>query len=55
MAKKGFPTFAVIVLVLALLWLLGDMGLIAWNVPFFPLIIVIIALGWVINHYTKEK
>jgi hypothetical protein len=54
MAKKGFPTFAVIVLVLAVLWLLGEMGVLTINIPWFPLIIAIIALGWVINHYSKK-
>ena len=51
---KGFPTFAVIVLVLAVLWLLSDLNLLKVNVPWIPVIVTIIALGWVISHYTKK-
>ena len=54
MAKaKGFPTFAVILLVLAGLWLLGELNVININVPWFPLIIVIVAIGMIVNHYRK--
>lgn len=51
--KKGFPTFAAIVLVAAVLWLLSDLGLIGFDIPWFPLIIGIIALGWIANYYSK--
>lgn len=44
-AKTMFPTFAVIVLVLAVLWILGETGILTVNVPWFPVIIAIIALG----------
>jgi hypothetical protein len=52
--KKGFPTFAVIVLILSLLWLLSETGILTLNIPWIPLIVVIIALGWIIDHYTKK-
>ena len=52
--KKGFPTFAVIVLILAVLWLLSDSGILAISIPWVPLIVTIIALGWIINYYTKK-
>jgi hypothetical protein len=52
--KKGFPTFAIIVLILALLWLLSETGILALNIPWIPLILVIVALGWIIDHYTKN-
>ncbi len=60
MAKKnsccigGFPTFAVIVLVLAVLWLLGDMGILGVNVPWLPVILIIVAIGWIVNQYHKK-
>ena len=50
----GFPTFAVIVLVLAVLWLLGEMKILTVNVPWLPVILIIIALGWIINFYKKK-
>ena len=53
-AKKGFPTFAVIVLVLAVLWILGDIGILTVNVPWFPVILAIIAIGWIIDSLRKK-
>ena len=50
----GFPTFAVIVFILAVLWILGDTGVLAVNVPWFPVIIAVIALGWIVNNYAKK-
>ena len=52
--KKSFPTFAVIVFVLAILWILGETGVIVVNVPWFPVIIAIIALGWIVNNYKNK-
>ena len=49
--KKGCPTFAVIVLALALMWLFTEMEIIILDIPWFPLILVIIAVGWIVNHY----
>ena len=49
--KKGFPTFAVIVFVLAVLWILGDTGVLKVTVPWFPVIIAVVALGWIVNNY----
>jgi len=51
--KKGFPTFAVVLLVLAVLWILSDIGIITFTVPWFPIILAIIALGWIIDNYKK--
>ncbi|MCK4589430.1 MAG: hypothetical protein KAT77_03240 [Nanoarchaeota archaeon] len=51
--KKGFPTFPVIVLVVAVLWFLSDLKVIAFEIPWLALIIGIIALGWVIGYYQK--
>jgi len=51
---KGFPTFAVILFVLATIWLLTELGVITINIPWFPVILIIVALGWIIEHYTKK-
>ena len=57
MAKKkgAFPTFPVIVLILAVLWILGDTGILTVKVPWFPVIIGVVALGWIIDFYHKKK
>ena len=52
--KKAFPTFAVIVLLFAVFWLLSDLGVITVSLPWFPVIIGVIALGWIINHYFEK-
>jgi len=53
MAKKEFPTLAVILLIVGLVWLLNEMKIITVNVPWIPLILVIIAAGMIINRYQK--
>ncbi len=54
-ARTKFPTFATILLVLGLLWLLTDMGLLMVNIPWIPVILVIIAVGMIVNRYSKTK
>jgi hypothetical protein len=51
--KKEFPTFAVILLVLGVLWLLTDLDILSVSIPWFPIILVIIALGMIVNKYRK--
>ncbi|MFC1728621.1 hypothetical protein ACFLZ7_04110 [Nanoarchaeota archaeon] len=53
-ADRGFPTFAVLLLVLGLLWLFSELGVVTIPVPWFPVVLVTIALGWIIDHYTKK-
>jgi len=50
--KSGFPTFWVIVLVLAVIWFANDMGWLGTNFNFswLPAIIVIVAIGAIVNH-----
>lgn len=47
---KKFPTFAVILLVIGLIWFASELGLMVIKVPWIPLIIIIIALGMIINR-----
>ncbi len=51
--KRPFPTFAVLILVLGLIWLAVELQLITINVPWLPLIVVVLAAGWIVNHYQK--
>ena len=51
--KKGFPTFAFLLLVIAVLWILSEVGVITIDIPWFPIILAVIALGWILDHYAK--
>ncbi|MBL7148416.1 MAG: hypothetical protein ISS82_06320 [Nanoarchaeota archaeon] len=48
--KGGFPTFWAIVLVLAAVWFVQDMGWLNINFPWLAAILVVVALGAIINH-----
>ena len=49
--RWSFPTFAVIILVFAVIWFLSELGYIAGDrVPWLPIIIGIIAIGMIIKH-----
>lgn len=50
---KRFPSFAIIVLVLGVLWFLNGVGILTTNIPWFPAILIILSIGWIINHYKK--
>ena len=49
--KRGFPTFAIILLVIGLLWLMGDLDILTINLPWIPIILIIVAVGMIINRY----
>ncbi|MBR9701708.1 hypothetical protein GOV13_02190 [Candidatus Pacearchaeota archaeon] len=51
---KEFPTFWVIVLVLAGVWFLQEMEMFGTiNLPWFPAIVFIASIGAIVNHYKK--
>ena len=52
--KKGFPTFAVLLLIIAVLWILTEINVITINIPWFPVILGVIALGWIIDYYGRK-
>jgi len=51
--KRKFPTFAVILLVVGLAWLLNELKVIAINIPWVPLVLVIVAVGMIVNRYRE--
>ena len=56
MRKEGrFPTLAVILLVVGIIWLLSDLGVMTVSIPWWPVILIIIAVSWIVNRYTAEK
>ena len=42
-----FPTVAVILLVVGIVWLLSDLGVITVSIPWWPVILIIIAISWI--------
>jgi hypothetical protein len=55
MARAKFPTLALILLVLGLIWLLNDMNIIAVNVPWVPVVLIIVAIGMIVNRFSKTN
>ncbi len=51
---RRFPTFAVILLVVGVLWLLSELNLFTVNIPWWPAILIVIAIGWIFNSYSKK-
>lgn len=51
--KNRFPTLAIILLVVGIVWLLSSMNLIAVNIPWIPLILIIIAIGMIFNKFSR--
>jgi hypothetical protein len=45
----GFPTFAIILLVIGIVWFLNDTGYWTFNIPWVPLVLIIVAIGMVFN------
>lgn len=52
--KKGFPTFAVVILVIGVSWLLNDLNIFSFKIPWFPLVLIILVLGWIVDHYRRK-
>lgn len=52
--KRKFPTFATILLVLGIVWLLNEINILTINIPWIPVVLIIIALGMIINRFVSE-
>jgi hypothetical protein len=53
--KKGkFPTFAVIVLVVGLTWLLNELRIFSFSIPWFPIVMIIASAIWIYETYKKQ-
>jgi len=51
--KYQFPTFAVIILAFAIIWLFNDLNIISINIPWIPIILIVVAIGMIFNRFTK--
>jgi len=51
MARRNrFPTFGVILFVIAFLWLLSDLKFLKIDIPWIPVILLIVASGMIYNR-----
>ncbi len=56
MAKKcdKFPTFAVVLLCIGIIWLLNELKVFSIDIPWVPIVLIVIAVGMIINRYRKK-
>lgn len=56
MANKccKFPTFAVVLLFIGVIWLLNELNVFSIDIPWVPIVVIIIATGMLINNYRKK-
>jgi len=50
-----FPTFAALLLIIGVLWLLSELKMITIDIPWWPVIVVVVAIGLIVNHFYKKK
>ncbi len=48
--KNKFPTFPVIILIIAIVWFIKELGYLTIDIPWIPLIVIVISLGWIFNR-----
>ena len=54
MTKKiNFPTLAVILLVVGIVWIIDEIGYLNITFPWIPVIVIIVAVGMIVNRYTR--
>ena len=53
--KKKFPTFAVILLVVGLVWLMNSLNFFQINIPWIPVVLIIVAIGMIINRISGNN
>ena len=53
--KNGiFPTFAIIVLLIGIFWLLNELDVLKAHIPWIPIVIIVVALGWIVDHFVGK-
>jgi len=55
MVKSVFPTFAVILLVVGIVWLLSELRYITIDIPWIPVVLIIVAIGMIFNKFARGK
>jgi len=55
MAKKiNFPTLAVILLVVGIVWSIDELGYFSINFPWIPIVLIIVSVGMIVNRYASS-
>jgi hypothetical protein len=52
--ERVFPTFAVVLLVIGIVWLLNELKVFSINIPWVPIVLIIIAIGMMVNKCKKN-
>jgi hypothetical protein len=52
---RFFPTFAVVLLVIGVLWLLSELGVMTIQIPWVPVVLIVVAIGMIINRCCRTK
>ncbi|MFH0840534.1 MAG: hypothetical protein V1865_00905 [bacterium] len=50
-----FPTLALIIFVVGLVWLLNDLEVFSAEIPWLPIVLMALALGWLIDGLTHRN
>jgi len=50
-----FPTFAVVILAIGVIWLLNDLNVFSINIPWLPVVLIVLAIGGIIKHKNMGK
>ncbi len=48
--RRTFPTFAVVILIFAGLWLLRELEVIDLSLPFLPVVLIVVSIGVIFNR-----
>ncbi len=48
-SSGNFPTFAFLLLVIGVLWLLAELNVITVAIPWWPVILIVVALGMLLK------
>lgn len=51
--KPRFPTLAIILLVVAIVWLLSEINVLVIELPWIPVILIIVAIGMIFNRFRR--
>jgi len=49
--RYKFPTLAIALLVVGIIWLLNDLNIVSINIPWIPIVLIIIAVGMIFNRF----
>ena len=51
---RRFPTLAIALLVVGVIWLLNDLKIVLIDIPWIPVVLIIIAMGMIFNRFLNK-